>query len=505
MRKLNLAQALTLAALHIAAVAAFTPDIEKGFKISKENLKIFELRPADDGKIFRAPKEDAALQRLLTSNPPTRASTSALFKLQAYFASIDAIHGDSVAGVKPECSDRDYWAHEALYYLKLRGVAGNHHCVTLTRQSPKHLPDLAALSKELKEKYAKSFADAAVGNWSSAILISGADNVNGALERCTLHKQAAFRINGKWFLEFTFTNLAASVRNVTRDLLTEYIHVTDSSSAVRFRSMATYIRNRTTNNMTTAATVLYRRRVYPGSSTFGAPSAGRNVALQAAMRMADDDVSTASDTTQLSNMAILVVPLTLNLVPVALIADVNAAGMLLYTLITDVITALPLAIKGAELLDIATREPRRAAASYLAGLPDASRYHGVAELFVAECTAGDSVRTTAVALLAASAFFMVFGIALEFIARYCVRKRAECCDSSTSNEAGTLLAAREMRKCVCTCHSRLVRRRSDCNSPALPGGSSLRSTPGLEAQCGADHPVEYATFWMQHDGLDKRK
>eukprot|EP00171_Calliarthron_tuberculosum_P003615 IDg3615t1 len=62
--------------------------IREGWRLSDNNRKYnYKKRDADDGKLFRAPKENAALRRIFTERPPR--NTETLLKLQKYFRNID--------------------------------------------------------------------------------------------------------------------------------------------------------------------------------------------------------------------------------------------------------------------------------------------------------------------------------------------------------------------------------------------------------------------------------
>lgn len=161
-------------------------------------------------------------------------------------------------------------------------------------------------------------------------------------------------------------------------------------------------------------------------SEFGKVFPADNVAVELALDRGNHNVELAFDATTPSNIAILALPLAMNVVPVALIADVNTFGMLVYTLLTDVLTAVPLAIKGVEVLLIG-KKVKYAAVTRISGgnLWDNDRQQQgkAAEIWVAECVAEGNFITQGSILLVVALLFMVGGVVAEIVAKRWVQKR----------------------------------------------------------------------------------
>lgn len=90
-------------------------------------------------------------------------------------------------------------------------------------------------------------------------------------------------------------------------------------------------------------------------SAFGGVFAAENLAVKRALHSGGNKSQQDKGAKMASNIAILVFSLVMNVVPVAFIADVNTIGMLLYTLLTGVLTAVPPAVRGVEILIIGLR------------------------------------------------------------------------------------------------------------------------------------------------------
>lgn len=163
-------------------------------------------------------------------------------------------------------------------------------------------------------------------------------------------------------------------------------------------------------------------------SEFGNVFPADNVAVELALDRGNHNVELAFDATTPSNIAILALPLAMNVVPVALIADVNTFGMLVYTLLTDVLTAVPLAIKGVEVLLIGKKVKYSAVTRISGGNlweTDQQSEGKAAEIWVAKCVAEGNFITQGSILLAVALLFMVGGVAAEIVAKRWVQRRRQ--------------------------------------------------------------------------------
>lgn len=105
----------------------------------------------------------------------------------------------------------------------------------------------------------------------------------------------------------------------------------------------------------------------------------------------------------------------MNLVPIALVADVSRTTLLVYVFMSSVLTALPMGIKGVELLMTADKRFE----SVVTRMSDASVEEEsiVAEMWVVECRTMEEVRPIALAHVIVAFVMMVVGVVLEVVAR----------------------------------------------------------------------------------------
>lgn len=245
-------------------------------------------------------------------------------------------------------------------------------------------------------------------------------------QECLLDYAGFVKRNAVWYVAERITNRKRRfvAQSMQRLYLYEYIHPNKSSLSMILKD------NSTGNYRRDATTAIYLSGGFERPSAFGDLVAAENLAIERAIIRGEHSAEQADDATTTSNIAILALPLLMNLVPVALIADVNTIGILLYTLLTDVLTAVPLAIKGVEVLQIGLRltyaTHSRITGATL-GVENKTELDDdkVLEVWVAECQAETKLRTTGVILLVIALTAMVGGIIAEFIAkRWTLRKGA---------------------------------------------------------------------------------
>lgn len=151
----------------------------------------------------------------------------------------------------------------------------------------------------------------------------------------------------------------------------------------------------------------------------------QNLAINVALQRGEHAVEIANDAATPSNTAILLLPLVLNLIPVALIADVNTFGMIVYTLLTDVLTVVPLMVKGVELF-IVSKQQTYASIMRITGAnhQPMTNESKAAELWVARCVPSRSFRGIGEALIIVALICMVGGVLAELVAmRWVAGKR----------------------------------------------------------------------------------
>lgn len=143
----------------------------------------------------------------------------------------------------------------------------------------------------------------------------------------------------------------------------------------------------------------------------------------------EEDVVMDSDIA--SNLAILILPTFLALVPLSLFQDVGTGVTVIYVLFTDVISVLPIGIKGVELLHLANRE-HYAKSGYVYGSAQSPIL--AVEMWVSSCHLKPFVRIRGIVLLVIAGVATIAGIILEFAVKAKVEKYKRLNNAHLSKE-----------------------------------------------------------------------
>ena len=249
-------------------------------------------------------------------------------------------------------------------------------------------------------------------------------------ERCFMEANAAVRFDNIWYLRSRF---ALEVQNHLPEGIRQVIREFPTVINGRFSSpipMCMQVKNDTDERNFGTTELRFAKRFRRGRNNrnlamFDPVDLYENPSLVTALDMFEKFTQLANDALAPSNIAILVLPLFLNLVPIALISNVNTSFMLFYTLLTDILTVIPLGIKGAELISIGTSVHRSVAVRISSSIALPRSKAAAADMWVSECYASGRVRNWGVLFLVLSIVFMNFGIVLEVLAQvHMKRKRA---------------------------------------------------------------------------------
>lgn len=281
--------------------------------------------------------------------------------------------------------------------------------------------------------------------------------------KCSLAKSLAYRVNGSWTLASMFTNVSKdiSAKKFERGYFSEALTVNEYQKVVpvplRMPTCKTVDEEKKKMNLTgyesgTAYLASWAGR--PTWTHFQMRELWYNPALEAALFRGQHEKELVQDSDTASNLAILFLPAALALVPLGLFQDVSISVTLLYILATDVVSVLPVAIKGIELL-VYSSKVHTATASYLYGARTATDL-AAAETWVANCWMTPRIRNEGIAILFTAIAVMLFGILLEVLTTSKIRRlritnkmslqELETPDFSDSGSSGGLLWLIEQEK-----------------------------------------------------------
>lgn len=342
--------------------------------------------------------------------------------------------------------EAEEWPSKLTGFAALREwPAADKSCISSTKGRPpetrKYSPsELLSIVRDtnrgmdaIKDQLAKETA----GNFSKPTAPQAWVHSEGKYKRCVVEKGFGVRYHApgatrkQWYFIAGITNDIASVffQEWERQYITEYVGVNGAGKFIT--SLPVVVRpfagagnedSFSVNTSREVHTTVYERWSGPvGLSSLYDMRITDVPALSVALEKADTDADQAIDATTPSNIAILALPMVLSIIPLSLISDVGTFGLLMYTLLTDVLTTIPFIIKGFELLRSGTRS-HIADVTQFAGTKDGPWV--VAETWVAECSL-QGVRTTGIIFIAVGFLFLAVGLIAEWQARALRQRWAE--------------------------------------------------------------------------------
>ena len=150
-------------------------------------------------------------------------------------------------------------------------------------------------------------------------------------------------------------------------------------------------------------------------------------AVQHCLELSNLDMQQAHDALSPSSVVVLVLPAILNLVPLALLSRQTSslAILLLYTVLTDVLTVVPLFIKGVELIIISKARHYAVSSTLTSSMDGSNETTAAAQIWAVKCQPqNDSLFPIGVFFTCFSVCTVAIGIALELIARNYISRKS---------------------------------------------------------------------------------
>lgn len=273
-------------------------------------------------------------------------------------------------------------------------------------------------------------SDIIMNNWTEPD-VRRAYLYNTSTEQCSIYNEGGVKVANRWYLFTSILNkpMDEYLPLFERQSITEMLHVAENGSVIPLHYSAQRRpepedKNKTHVWIDDTTTMLFSGQGGTSLGRFQNPYPEEIPSLISAMEESDLWIQQAQDALTPSSLAILILPVFLNLIPIALLAQVKTYVMLIYTVMSDVVTVIPMGIKGWELINIS--DDRHIAStlrvtSFSNGtIPDVAAM----QIWVAECKVSDNVRTVGIAFLTVAVVSLVVGVTLEFVAKvYMTRRR----------------------------------------------------------------------------------
>ncbi len=257
-------------------------------------------------------------------------------------------------------------------------------------------------------------------------------------DTCTVHHYAAFRnLNGVWGINTGITNdlIHLYLEDWHRQYLVEILYVDKKKKKIRPVPMmlrmppkVPYVKDAPLNTTwRKSSTVIITWGGVPTSSLFTPLfNAANNPAVVAAIAKGEHTRQQVEDATTPAGLAILIAPLFFTAIPVAFIAEIETVGILVYTIATDVLTVLPLLIKGIELISYGAIKKEAVRTWVYGGLTSSEA--AALETWYCSCEANDRVVILGRVFIVMAFVFMAVGVGLEIIAAKHMKKNKTIMD-----------------------------------------------------------------------------
>lgn len=234
---------------------------------------------------------------------------------------------------------------------------------------------------------------------------------------CFQDTSFGYRINGTWYIRVAISNAVRTraMPNYQRHVINEWV----SQSYNKSLEMV-HFRYSERDKLEKSTAVVYIIGGIFASGTGATSLQHLNGALYQAKRQIDIQVDQANDALTASNIAILALPMVMNFVPISLLGGVSALGMMIYIVITDVVSCIPFLAQGVQLI-LVSRPGQHYMTSFFVGNEAFSQL----EIYAAHCRAKHWYRTAGIAFVSTANVLIVLGMVLEYLS-YKFVKQGRC-------------------------------------------------------------------------------
>lgn len=234
-------------------------------------------------------------------------------------------------------------------------------------------------------------------------------------EQCQLETFSAYRIRNDVYIRAAVTNhdVDEYVQDGDRQFVMEWVKQDYSTS---LRMVQPKLREKCLVN---GSTILWKRGARAWLSWHGEMKEDSNPAIQEVLRSNQIEIELAEDAVAPSNIALLALPLVMSFIPVAFLAELNTCGVLWYIVFTDIISAVPLLIKGIEL--VGTTNSRQELVAYYAG----DKNLADVQVWVAKCSGTNRFRNIGMSFIVIASASIIVGMVLEVCGMIYMRSKSQ--------------------------------------------------------------------------------
>lgn len=279
------------------------------------------------------------------------------------------------------------------------------------------LNNIRIINEVLEQKRLEIVRQSRVG-WNNAFQFNKFQ-YDAFAQNCSLYHIPALRLQSKWALLTSMTEY--EVDNNTASRSRSYLEELVSASNNQLINLPITVESYTGIN-STGTTIVSNWSGIPSSTLFGvvpgfhAKKLGDNPAIGTALLSSSKWLEQVAASFNIANISVMALSCVIAFIPLSMFCEAKLHVIFLYVLFTDVFACAPLAVKGIELMDFSERL-HQAVVTRIYGL-DYELDLGVAEMWVATCSAPVEVRTTGVKFVTFAVVAMTAGVVAEMLALY---------------------------------------------------------------------------------------
>lgn len=249
-------------------------------------------------------------------------------------------------------------------------------------------------------------------------------HISDLYRTCNILQVFSINHNGQWLVRAEVTNLSKSNTEYTRLMrgyLSEYLMLING----QITRLGVDVHGCAENKRAKGD-----RQLILSSSTKGWPESEAvrredTTSTRNALEYGKVEKLKVQESDSLSVAALPLMPAVLSLFPLALFQDASLPASLAYAVATDVLSVLPLAIKGVELLIFGSRK-HYAQVTDLSGVSH-TRTASFVSTWVSECGMKPYIWRRGMAFVMAAVAQMTFGAALEVLSRRALSRKKKVC------------------------------------------------------------------------------
>lgn len=264
-------------------------------------------------------------------------------------------------------------------------------------------------------------------NWPNADVFYNFPFNRSYLQTCVVHPVSAVRVRDHWYIDNRITDhsILQYLPRVERRYLSELIRPEENEISLIPLTLNLAANESTSETIEGTKTFTIDRPSDVTPSHISVMTVEQNPALQESLSMSDLSIQRVGDALAPSSLAILFMPLVSTLIPLAALAQATSTAVVAYTIVSCVLSVVPLAIKGIELIYIAQQPHTAVTVRFVSSIDGSIIPHAVAEVFAARCSTVSSVKPTGIAFLVAALLCMILGVWFEIFALRVRNKRAK--------------------------------------------------------------------------------